>query len=184
MDQTTTIFVILIAAVVVLVAVWIAMRSRRRQELRSHFGPEYHDSVTAYGSESKAARALEQRTKRVEKFPIHRLSDEETAHFSSEWKAVQAQFVDDPHAAIHHADALVCEAMKARGYPMTDFEQRAEDVSVDYPHVVRNYRLAHQIAEADRQRQVGTEDLRQAIVYYRDLFDELLEVEHVREGRR
>src|SRR5205823_288933 len=106
------------------------------------------------------------------KIHIRPLSNEEHDRFASEWHTVQAQFVDDPMGSIEQADRLVNEVMNARGYPMAEFDNRADDLSVSYPHVVRNYRAAHVIAV--RHREASTEDLRQALVHYRELFDELL----------
>ena len=95
------------------------------------------------------------------------------------WRAVQARFVDDPGQAIADADRLVTEVMRVRGYPVTDFEQRAADVSVDHPRVVENYRAAFAIARRSEGGEASTEELRQALVYYRALFEELLDIERV-----
>jgi hypothetical protein len=92
-------------------------------------------------------------------------------------------FVDDPSGSIREADRLVCDAMRVRGYPMSDFDRRAEDLSVDHPQVVKNYRAAHDIALRSERNEASTEDLRRGLVYYRDLFDELLET-HVSGLRR
>jgi hypothetical protein len=113
----------------------------------------------------------------------HSLSIHERERFGEEWHNVQACFVDDPATSIREADRLVCDVMKARGYPMADFERRAEDLSVDYPHIVRKYRTAHMIALRHETGRASTEEVRQALVYYRDLFDELLEA-HVTASKR
>jgi hypothetical protein len=115
----------------------------------------------------------------MEKIPIRPLADVDREHFTSEWHKTQSQFVDDPPGSIHQADRLVCDLMKVRGYPVSDFEHRAADLSVDHPQVVRNYRAAHPIAARLDRGEASTEDLRQALVYYRDLFDELLEAHPV-----
>jgi len=112
------------------------------------------------------------------------LSREDHQRFIDRWQAVQRDFVDDPASSIDRADALVNDVMRARGYPMSNFEHRAEDISVDHPHVVQNYRAAHAIAERHQQGQAGTEDLRQGLVYYRELFDELLEAHPAGERRK
>jgi hypothetical protein len=139
-----------------------------------------------FGDRPKAEEALAARQKRMEKIHIHSLSHEERDRFAEQWHRLQTQFVDDPPGSIEQADALVCDVMKARGYPMSEFEHRAEDLSVDHPQVVRKYRAAHQISMRNQQGQASTEDLRHGLVYYRELFDELLEA-HVagrREDRR
>ena len=174
--MTTTGVVLLIAAVIVIaVFAWYLLRERRSKRLRSRFGPEYDDVVRRYGDRPKAEDALASREKRMEKIHIRDLSHDEHDRFAEQWRIVQARFVDDPPGSIHDADQLVCEVMRSRGYPMSDFNRRAEDLSVDHPRVVKNYRLAHEIAESHDKGQSSTEDLRQALVYYRDLFDDLLE---------
>jgi hypothetical protein len=171
----TGIVLIVIAVVVIAVLAWYLVRERRSKSLRSRFGPEYDYAMREFGSRPKAEEALDARQRRMEKIHIHPLSHEEHDRFAGEWHDVQAHFVDDPAGSIDEADRLVCDVMRARGYPMSEFDHRAEDLSVDYPHVVRNYRAAHEIAIRHEQGQASTEDLRKALVYYRDLFDELLE---------
>jgi hypothetical protein len=179
---TTGIVLIIIAVIAVAVLAWYFMRERRTKELRSRFGPEYDHAVREFGDRPKAEDALAAREKRREKLNIHPLSNEERDRFADEWHELQARFVDDPSGSIQDADRLVCDVMKARGYPMSEFDHRAEDLSVDHPHVVRNYRAGHEIAMRREQGQASTEDLRKGLVYYRDLFDELLDA-HVA-GRR
>jgi len=185
--MTATGIVLLIVAVIVIAILgWHLVRERRSKALRSRFGPEYDFAMREFGSRPKAEDALAAREKRMEKLHVHPLSNEEHDRFAGQWHDLQARFVDDPSGSIEDADRLVCEVMRARGYPMSEFEHRAEDLSVDHPHVVRNYRAAHQIAARHDKGQASTEDLRQGLVYYRDLFDELLEA-HVaghREKRR
>ena len=176
-----TVVIVLALAAVALVAVWFYMQKRKSQELRGRFGPEYEAAVHRHGDARKAETELEHRVKRVEKFHITPLRERDRAEFVELWQRNQAHFVDDPGAAIQEADALVCDVMKARGYPMGEFERRAEDLSVDHPHVVRNYRAAHQIAERHATGQADTEDLRRAMVFYRDLFAELLEPHALKE---
>jgi hypothetical protein len=170
---SVVILIVVIAAAAVLV--FYAWRTERSKRLRSRFGPEYDHAVREYGTCAQAERSLEQRQERVEHIRIRRLSELERDQFAEQWRLVQSTFVDDPAQSIHRADGLVCEVMKLRGYPMAEFDRRAEDLSVDYPRVVRNYRSAHDIAMRTDRNEVSTEDLRQALVYYRDLFDELLE---------
>src|SRR5205085_12193627 len=99
----------------------------------------------------------------------------ERTRFSQRWTAQQAQFVDDPENAVSEADVLVGEVMQRRGYPVGEFEQRAADISVDHPHVVANYRIAHRIAPLLAHGRASTEDLRKAMLHYRALFEELLD---------
>jgi hypothetical protein len=179
--DTTTLAVIIIAALIVIAAlVWVFTRRKRSEQLRGRFGPEYDHAVRQLGSQTKAEDALAARQRRMERIPIHPLAPPVRDRFAARWHDVQARFVDDPPGAIHDADALVNEAMQARGYPMGEFEQRAENLSVDHPKVVRNYRAAHAIAIRMDRGEATTEDLRHALVYYRDLFEELLELQGVR----
>jgi hypothetical protein len=185
--MTTTSIIIVILVVIVVAAVVLAVfRERRSRQLRSRFGPEYDRAVQEYGGRSKGEEVLVERQRRLEKLNIHPLSPEERDRFAAQWHETQARFVDDPAGSIHEADRLVFDVMRARGYPMADFEHRAEDISVNHPHVVHNYRSAHEIAVRQEKGQVSTEDLRQALVYYRDLFDDLIEAPTVggREVRR
>jgi hypothetical protein len=172
---TTTALILLAVVLLVAVAGWIFYRQQRSKKLRSHFGPEYDRASMLYGGSAKAEDVLEARQKRMEKVRIHPLSDHERDRFGSLWLDVQSHFVDDPAGSIREADRLVTDVMIARGYPMTDFERRADDVSVDHPFVVSNYRAAHEIALNDQHGRASTEDLRRAMVCYRKLFEELLE---------
>jgi len=179
--DTTAILAIVAVVIVVAVLAFFLYRQNRAKALRNRFGPEYTNAVRQYGGESRAQEALAAREKRMEKMHIRSLSREDHARFLNEWQTVQRGFVDDPAASIQRADALVGQVMSARGYPMADFEHRAEDISVDHPHVVEKYRTAHDIAERHKRGRAGTEDLRQAVIYYRDLFDDLLETHPVGE---
>ena len=171
--MTTSAIILIVALLVVLAAVaWVLYSQQRRKQLRARFGPEYSQAVRQYGNESRAADALAARERRMEKIHIRSLSHEDHQRFVDHWQTVQRHFVDDPAASVEEADVLVCDIMRARGYPMSDFEHRAEDISVDHPHVVQKFRSAHAIAERHKRGEAGTEDLRQAFVYYRDLFDD------------
>uniref|UniRef100_Q029E7 Putative secreted protein n=1 Tax=Solibacter usitatus (strain Ellin6076) TaxID=234267 RepID=Q029E7_SOLUE len=175
--MSTTVAIILIAVVLLAaVAVW-AFLQRRTATLRRRFGPEYDRTVGEYGNRMRAEQALERRAERTEKYHIRPLAREEQQRFNEEWRRAQARFVDDPALAIRDADHLVSEVMRERGYPMADFDRRAEDLSVDHPLVIRNYRAAHDIAIAEQQGRANTEDLRRGMVHYRELFDELLEIQ-------
>jgi hypothetical protein len=165
-----------IGIAVVLVGVWLFLRKRRTEQLRGRFGPEYDHTVRQTGNVSKAEAALEARAHRVERLHIRTLSAEDAARFSDAWRRVQTAFVDDPKGAITEADRLVGELMQTRGYPVGELEQRVEDISVDHPNVVMNYRAARDIARDHERGRASTEDLRQAMVHYRALFQDLLEV--------
>jgi len=166
------------AAVIVIVAVaaWLYVRKRRvtTADLRQKFGPEYDRAVLAHGS--KAEAKLADREKRIEKLNIRDLDSMEHERYSKQWQAVQSRFVDSPKGAVAEVDDLVSSVMKARGYPVADFDQRAADISVDHPRVVENYRLAHQIALRVGKDEATTEDLRTAMIHYRSLFEELVQV--------
>lgn len=169
------IIVLIVVAAAVLIAIgWIVSRKRRTEALRNRFGPEYERTVREQGP-AKAESVLLERKERVEKFEIRELGAAERERLISDWRQVQTRFVDDPRGSVSAADELVVRVMKARGYPMSDFEQRAADISVDHPRVVDNYRAAHEIALRHRRGEATTEDLRSAIIYYRSLFDELLQ---------
>ncbi len=167
----------LVVAVLVVIAVaaalWYYTQRRRSIDLRRRFGSEYDRAVETRGRRA-AELELEQREKRIEALNIRRLSRDEQEKFGSRWRAVQARFVDDPAGAMSDADVLVTELMRARGYPVGDFEQRAADLSVEHGRVIDHYRAAHDIAERHRRGQASTEDLRDGIVRYRALFEELL----------
>jgi FtsZ-interacting cell division protein ZipA len=175
-DRRIVLLVVVIVAIVVIAVIsFFLARKRRSQRLRARFGPEYDRVLKAEGEVRRAEGVLEMRAQRRDKFEIRPLSAATRSDFAERWKAVQAQFVDDPKAAVSGADQLVNELMKARGYPMADFDQRTADISVDHPVVVENYRAAHEIALRHSRGQASTEDLRKAMVHYRSLFDELLE---------
>jgi FtsZ-interacting cell division protein ZipA len=174
---TALAIVIIIAVIAIAFAVWMFVEKRRTQRLRTQFGSEYDRMVEASGRK-QAETELEHRTKRVQRFQIRRLNNEEQARFADSWRREQAHFVDDPRSAVENADRLVGEVMRTRGYPVGEFDRRAADLSVDHPRVVENYRMAHEIALRDSHGEASTEDLRRAMVYYRALFEDLLE-EHV-----
>jgi hypothetical protein len=172
-------WLVLVAALIVVAAAlgWMLTRQRRSERLRENFGPEYDRTVAQLGDQRQAEYDLEQRRQRVEKFHVQPLRPEEQTRFSNAWRATQARFVDDPSGAIRDADDLIAGVMRARGYPVGDFESRAADISVDHPDFVSNYRAAHAFSLANEAGRATTEDLRQAMVHYRVLFEDLLETE-------
>ena len=175
MDTNMMVAVVVIVALIA-IAAFMHFRRRQSQTLEKHFGPEYGRAVDEFGSRPKAEAELMARKKRVEKLHIVPLAPHDAARFGQEWQRLQAGFVDNPKAALAEADNLVRDLMQKRGYPMADFERRAADISVDHPHVVDHYRAAQAIAFLDRRGEADTEALRKAVVHYRALFDELLEV--------
>jgi hypothetical protein len=180
MDTRILILVLIIVGILIVGGVALAMRRRKREQLKRRFGPEYDRAVIEqHGDAHRAEATLVDREKRVDAFPIRALSPVDREAYAMEWAAVQRRFVDDPSAAVGTADRLVNRMMIDRGYPMADFEQRAADISVSYPAVVQNYRAAHEIVLRHTDGQATTEDLRQAMVHYRSLFDELLQPEKV-----
>jgi hypothetical protein len=176
MDPKLLWAVVVIAALVVALGVWFAMDLRRRRRLRQRFGPEYERTVRDVGNVREAEATLEGRAKRVDRLHIRPLGQADAARFKEAWRQLQNRFVDDPQGAVTEADRLVGEVMSARGYPLGDFDQRSADISVDHPRVVVNYRAARDIAQRHARGQASTEDLRQALVHYRVLFEDLLEI--------
>jgi len=174
MNQTGWIIVAVVVIAALIVAALIWSRRRRSDRLRDKFGREYDRAVEEKGGRAKAEAELAEREKRVEKLNIRPLSTSERREFIDRWTEVQARFVDDPPRAVAFADALLGQVMKARGYPVTDFDQRAGDISVDHPVVVDHYRKAHEIAVRHERGEASTEDLRQAMIHYRALFDNLV----------
>lgn len=176
LDTQTLILLAVIAVAFIALVAWFIYQRVQSQKLQQRFGPEYGRTVDRLGSQTKAEAELRARERRVEKFNIVPLAPAEAARFSQAWNALQAHFVDDPKGAVVQADALVRELMLKRGFPMGDFERRAADISVDHPVVVENYRAAQEIAERAARGEADTEELRNAVVHYRAIFNELLEV--------
>lgn len=175
--NTGLLVAIIVIVVVVLALAWLLGRRMRTTRLRKRFGPEYDRAVGDAGSRQAAEHELEDRQARRDKLDVVPLEVRARDRYLQEWRLVQARFVDSPSEATRSADRLISEVMRERGYPVEDFEQRASDISVDHPQVVDDYRSAHTVAEANERSQATTEDLRQALVHYRSLFEDLLEVD-------
>lgn len=174
----TQMVVVVVVALLALAAVaWLYTTNQRRARLKERFGPEYERAVRDVGTPAKAEAVLEERAARVSAFQLRKLDIPQAEEFAREWRRVQARFVDNPDAAVRDADALVAQVMSARGYPLEDFDTRAADLSVNHPRVVQNYRIARDLASRRQRGEAGTEELRQAVVNYRALFDDLLEVQ-------
>jgi FtsZ-interacting cell division protein ZipA len=175
MNHTLIFILILIGVIIIAALVAYSLASRRRSQiLRRRFGPEYDRVLRQEKSVHRAEGVLEFRRQARQTLQIHPLSRQAQESYTVRWNEVQRHFVDDPPAAVLEADELISEVMEQRGYPVGNFEQRAEIMSVDHPVVVQNYRAAHDIAARQRTGQATTEDLRKAMVHYRSLFDEIL----------
>jgi len=175
---STTQLALIVGLVVIVfagIATLLYMRKRRTVRLRNQFGgTEYTRAVQEGGNQRRAENKLEQRAERVESFHIRALAPADHARFLESWRKVQGRFVDSPGGAVTEADQLLGDVMSMRGYPVSDFEQRAADISVDHPQVMENYRAGHGIAVRQTLGQASTEELRQAMIHYRTLFEELV----------
>jgi hypothetical protein len=169
---------VLLAVAAVIIWAWV-QRKRQSAQLQKRYGAEYERTVLSLGSQSKAEAELRKREARVAKLTIIPLTSQDAARFAQAWSALQGRFVDNPSGAVTEADTLVKELMTARGYPLSDFESRAADISVDHPSVVDAYRAAQAIALKNSRSEADTEELRKAIVHYRTLFSELLQFQAV-----
>lgn len=175
--DTEMLVVGLVILALVAIALVLYQRKTRSRNLQHHFGAEYGRAVETTGSRDKAEAELLARRKRVDQLHIAPLSPADAQRFTQAWRSLQARFVDNPQDALAQADALVQDLMRTRGYPMGDFERSAADISVNHPGVVEHYRAGHAIAERQGRGEVDTEGMRQAVIHYRALFAELLEVD-------
>lgn len=174
-DPFVWIGIVIVAFVLGALIAWAIYRSRQAKQYRDRYGEEYDRLYHETGDRNSAAAEMDRREERVQQFNIRSLTQDEQQHYVHAWRQVQSQFVDDPSGATRDADHLVEQVMQARGYPVGDFEQQADDLSVDHPRVVNNYRSARSIADRNARGEADTEELRQAFVHYRELFDDLLE---------
>jgi len=184
MDTTNTTVIILAVVVAFIIGGMLGMLMNRRQRtkrLQEKFGPEYERTVSEIGDARQAENDLEARLDHVRTLDIRPLSADEIHHFRNEWQLTQAEFVDEPLAAMQKSDRLIREVMKAKGYPVEDFEQRVADISVDYPELVADYRGLHLIALKGANEAVNTEEMRQAMIHGRALFENLVNKEAHRE---
>jgi hypothetical protein len=180
-ELSTTELSLVIVVVVILAVCMVALllyRKRRTERLQTQFGgAEYARAVQEGGNRRQAEAGLEARTQRIEALHVRPLASGDRARFVECWQGVQARFIDGPAGAVTEADRLLNDVMRTRGYPISGFEQRAADLSVDHSLVLENYRTAHEIALRETRGQASTEDLRQAMVLYRTLFEALVAVE-------
>jgi hypothetical protein len=177
MNSVTTVIVIIIAVIVILAigaAIYRLTQKRRSDRLHERFGPEYDRAVERADDRRGAESELLEREKRHKELELRTLDAGQQRQFEQRWSDVQRDFVDGPAKAVHHADRLVVDVMSARGYPVDDFDQRADDLSVKYPKVTQHYREARRIARANERGEVSTEELRTAVTSYRSLVDALL----------
>jgi hypothetical protein len=175
MPEWLWIVVVVVVLVILALGAWVVVSRQRRERLRGRFGPEYDRAVAEHGGRRGAEAELARREEQRERLDIVPLSPESRERYFESWREVQTGFVDEPSQAVTQADRLVTEVMRERGYPMDDFDQRVADISVDHPEVVEHYRAAHSIHLANEEGEASTEDLRQAVVHYRALFNELLD---------
>ena len=180
--QTLIIAAVVVVALLIALGAWLQYQKKQSERLEKRFGSEYGRAVDALGSRAKAESELKMREERVEHLNIVPLQPAEAVRFNQSWKLLQGGFVDNPKGVVVQADQLVRELLLKRGYPMGDFERRAADISVDHPGVVSNYRAAQAIAARNQRGETNTEDLRKAVVHFRALFDELLEVGAVQQA--
>jgi FtsZ-interacting cell division protein ZipA len=179
--MNSTVYIVLVIAVLAVIGIILALifsRRKRSQNYQAKFGTEYAHTVKTLGGEKEAQDEMDARVKHVGSLPIRSLNDAEHTTFLAEWNTIQAKFIDHPAQATIEADHLIMQVMQTRNYPISDFEQRAADVSINYPKLVSDYRAARDIAIKNEHHEATTEDLRQALIYYRSLFDELLEPEY------
>jgi hypothetical protein len=174
MMDTTLLTIALVVALLIAVAALLFLRRRRSTQLRSRFGPEYERTLRDAGDQRKAESELAKRAKRVEQLNIRALSPEDKARFNTHWTTVQAEFIQDPATSVEHADMLLQEVLEVRGYPIESFDQAAADISVDHPSVVQKFRKGHEIALRHRKGDASTEDVRQAMACYGEVFTELV----------
>ena len=175
----TWVWILLVAAAVVVLALvaWSLTRRRRTEQLREGFGPEYDRTMEEADNRRAAEAELKERQERRQQLEIRPLAPGARDRYLDQWRTTQARFVDDPGGAVREAERLVQDVMRERGYPVEDFEQSAADISVDHPELVENYRSAHAVYERHDRGEAETEELRQSLVHYRSLFEELLETD-------
>jgi hypothetical protein len=173
-NEMLMVIAIMTVAVLIVAGAWMIMRRRGTSALRARFGPEYDHVLQSARTPAEAERELRERQSRVESLSITPLSREDAERFGDSWRRVQAQFVDEPRSAVVEADRLIGEVMRSRGYPVDDPDRRLDDLSVDHAHVLNRYRAGCEIVGRHQRGLASTEDLRQAMVHFRALFDELV----------
>jgi hypothetical protein len=177
-DPMAVVWIVIVIVVIALVVLGaMVAKNRRTAMLRDRFGPEYDRAVENTDDRRAAETELLARQKQRAQFDLKPLPEADRLRFAAEWRQLQERFLDEPAESADDADALVTRVMQARGYPMRDFDTQADLVSVDYPQTVENYRFAHAVQQRSQAQQASTEELREALLRYRSLFDELLRPE-------
>lgn len=175
--STPSLVALIVGILAVAVAVWALLQRQKTRKLKNTFGPEYDRVMDQEKNARRGEAVLQERQRRVEKYQIRPLTRDECDMFGAKWHATQEHFVDNPREAVAQADSLITDAMRTRGYPMSDFDQRVANLSVDHPQVVEDYRIAHEIAIRDSRDLATTEDLRKAMQHYRSLFEHVLDAD-------
>lgn len=173
MSPSQAIVVVLIVAVVVAAVVAFVFMQRRRA-LRGKFGEEYERLVDEYQSTSAAEKELRDRERRHAELELRELTPEARARYIDEWQEVQARFVDAPEESVVAADGFVTRVLEDIGYPTGEFDDQAAHVSVDHARTLSAYRRAHEITERSTRHEATEDELRQAVLDYRELVTDLL----------
>ncbi|MFD0748145.1 hypothetical protein ACFQ1L_45045 [Phytohabitans flavus] len=184
MSATQTVVTTIIVVLVVLVAAGVGWMLYRRWSLRHQFGPEYDRLVAGRAGRATAERELRERQRRHAELDRRPLSPESRARYAGEWEEIQIRFVESPVDAVNAAEDLVGRMATERGYPEGDFEAQAAYLSVEHSHSLDHYRQAHEVREAVARGESDTEQLREALVHYREMVTELLGREPVPTARR
>src|SRR5215203_6221955 len=172
MDTGIIVAIVVVAALVIIAGLWyLNSQKTRSEQLRRDFGPEYDRALEGSGNRKNAERELEERQKRVEGLKLRDLTPDDQKRYADEWRGIEARFIDNPAGTLDDADRTARKVMVDIGYPMTDAEQQAADLSVHHASVVEHYRTAHIVMQ---NNDASTEDIRQAMVHYRSVMDELL----------
>lgn len=181
METWAWILIVVLAVAVGAAIAYFVINQQRSAKLKKRFGPEYDRAVDSADDKHDAESHLSDVARRREKLDIAPLPETSRREYASQWESVQRQFVEEPRSAVAAADDLIVSVMAERGYPVEQFDERADLVSADYPEVVSDYREAHAVRKMGAD--ATTEDLRQAFVHYRALFDEMLS-DNADNGRR
>jgi FtsZ-interacting cell division protein ZipA len=173
MSAGATVAIIVVIVIILAVALFAATTARRRR-LKERFGPEYERLVTDQQSQRKAEAELASRERRVRRLDIRPLTAAARTEYIAQWTSIQERFVDQPAAAVSHAQQLVTAVLQDRGYPTEGYDQILADLSVEHARTLEHYRAAHALSESSASGSASTEDLRQAMIHYREMFDDLL----------
>jgi hypothetical protein len=169
---------IIVVLVVILAVAGLAVAATRRRRLKRRFGPEYERLVTDQQSQRKAEAELASRERRVRSLDIRALSPEAQTEYVAQWASIQERFVDHPASAVSQAQQLVTAVLEDRGYPTEGYEQILADLSVEHARNLEHYRAAHALSDASANGSASTEDMRQAMIHYREMFEDLLGDQH------